>query len=74
MIKVAMCAIHRLLHEGQFRTRMLLQVNDELVFNMSKDEAEIVPRLIENAMIGAIPMSVPVRVELGSGETWLDTH
>ena len=74
MIKVAMCAIHRLLHEGQFRTRMLLQVHDELVFDMPKDEAEIVPRLIENAMIGAIPMSVPVRVELGSGETWLDTH
>ena len=53
---------------------MLLQVHDEPVFDMPKDEAEIVPRLIENAMIEAIPMSVPVRVELGSGETWLDTH
>ena len=53
---------------------MLLQVHDEPVFDMPKDEAEIVPRLIENAMIEAIPMSVSVRVELGSGETWLDAH
>ena len=53
---------------------MLLQVHDELVFDMPKDEAEIVPRLIENTMIEAIPMSMPVRVELGSGETRLDAH
>ena len=49
-------------------------MHDEFVFDMPKDEAEIVPRLIEDAMIEAIPMSVPVRVELGSGQTWLDAH
>lgn len=74
MIKIAMVDVARLLREGGYKTRMLLQVHDELVFDLHKKEAdEVVPK-IEDAMKAALPLSVPIVVESGTGENWLEAH
>lgn len=74
MIKIAMVRVADLLKEGDYQTRMLLQVHDELVFDLHKDEAdELIPK-IEAAMKEALPLSVPIVVESGTGENWLEAH
>jgi DNA polymerase-1 len=74
MIKLAMVAIHKAQVERGWKTRMLLQVHDELVFDLHKDEEEEVRDVVERCMKEAIPMKVPIVVEMGTGETWLEAH
>lgn len=74
MIKIAMSAIDRELRAGGFKTKMLLQVHDELVFDMRKDEADRVKPIIEDKMRTAIKLDVPIVVEMGVGRTWLEAH
>jgi DNA polymerase-1 len=75
MIKLAMIRIHAMLREKGFKTRMILQVHDELVFDAPRDEVEIVTPLIEELMREAIPnLDVPIVVETGVGENWLEAH
>ena len=74
MIKIAMVRVADLLKGGDYKTKMLLQVHDELVFDLKKDEAdELIPK-IETAMKEALPLSVPIVVESGTGENWLEAH
>ena len=74
MIKIAMTRVARALDDGGFKTRMLLQVHDELVFDMRRDEeAEVTPIVVE-CMKSALPLKVPILVETGTGENWLDAH
>ncbi len=74
MIKIAMVRVAKLLDEGRYHTRMLLQVHDELVFDLHREEKdELVPK-IEEAMKSALPLSVPVVVESGTGANWLEAH
>jgi DNA polymerase-1 len=76
MIKLAMITIHRELQKRSLRTKMILQVHDELVFDVPDDEATAVRPLIkecmENAMI--LPHDVPANVETGIGNNWLEAH
>jgi DNA polymerase I len=74
MIKVAMIHIDRELREQQFKTKMLLQVHDELVFDAYLPELESVKALIEKHMQEALPLNVPVEVGMGSGSNWLEAH
>jgi DNA polymerase I len=74
MIKVAMINIYNELQKQNFKTKMLLQVHDELVFDVYKPELEIVKPIIEKLMREALPLSVPVEVGMGSGENWLVAH
>lgn len=74
MIKIAMVRVAKLLDEGAYRTRMLLQVHDELVFDLHREEAEVLVPLIEMAMKDALPLAVPILVESGTGENWLEAH
>ena len=74
MIKIAMVTIHRELNERKFKTKMLLQVHDELVFDLHKDEIDAIPPIVEKAMKHAIPMKVPIVVEMGFGDNWLGAH
>jgi DNA polymerase-1 len=74
MIKIAMSRIHRLIRERAFRSTMLLQVHDELVFDLHRDEVETLPPLVVKEMREAMPMRVPIEVEMGTGETWLEAH
>lgn len=74
MIKIAMSKIHGAMRKEGLKSKMLLQVHDELVFDMHKDEADVLPPLVLEGMKTAIPMKVPVVVEIGVGENWLDAH
>ncbi|PWU16701.1 MAG: DNA polymerase I, partial [Verrucomicrobia bacterium] len=74
MIKLAMVNIHRELEQRKLETRMLLQVHDELVFDLYRPEEKEVRELVEAKMKGAIPLPVPIVVEMGVGENWLEAH
>jgi DNA polymerase I len=74
MIKLAMISIHRELTQRQLKTRMLLQVHDELVFDLYHPEQEVVLPMVGEKMKTAIPLDVPLAVEMGVGENWLEAH
>lgn len=74
MIKLAMITIHKKLQQENLRSRMILQVHDELVFDVHKDEIELIKPLIQEGMRNALPLSVPVDVEMGTGTNWLQAH
>ena len=74
MLKLAMIKVHSALREGNFQTKMLLTVHDEIVFDLLKSEEELVKPVIENAMKTALPMTVPILVEMGTGTNWLEAH
>ena len=74
IIKIAMIRIHDKLKKGNFRTKMLLQVHDELVFDVFKPELESVKSLIKTEMENAYSMKVPLDVEMDTGENWLQAH
>ena len=74
IIKIAMINIHRKLSEGNYKSKMLLQVHDELVFDIYKPELEELKVLIKTEMEGAYILEVPLDVELGVGENWLEAH
>ncbi|TKD66611.1 DNA polymerase I [Flavobacterium sp. ASW18X] len=74
IIKIAMINIHKKLEEGKYKTKMLLQVHDELVFDCHKDELEEMKQLIQSEMENAYKLSVPLDVEVGIGQNWLEAH
>lgn len=74
MIKLAMIKIYDALEKRKARTKMLLQVHDELVFDAHKDEVDELRPLITELMETALPLEVPVVAETGIGDNWLDAH
>jgi len=74
VIKIAMIHIQKLLEEGNYRSRMLLQVHDELVFDIYKPELEVLQPLIKSTMESAVQLVVPLEVEMGVGLNWLEAH
>ncbi|MEJ1222716.1 DNA polymerase I [Sediminicola sp. 1XM1-17] len=74
IIKIAMINIHKKLEEGNYKTKMLLQVHDELVFDVYKPELEELKAMIKTEMESAYTLSVPLDVELGVGNNWLQAH
>lgn len=75
MIKIAMIRVQAALEEGHFKTKMVLQVHDELVFDAPKTEVATVVPLIEELMRTAIPnLSVPIVVSTDQGDNWLEAH
>ncbi len=76
MIKLAMIKIHEEFSKHNFKSKMLLQVHDELVFDAHRSEIEIIKPIILNCMQTALalPNDVPTDAELGMGENWLEAH
>ena len=74
MIKLAMIRLHRSLKSEKFQARMLLQVHDELVFEVPPEEVEQLDETVRQIMVSALPIDVPVEVEINVGENWLDAH
>ncbi len=74
IIKIAMINIYKNLNEGDFKSKMLLQVHDELVFDVYKPELESIKSLIKTEMENAYTMVVPLDVELDIGKNWLEAH
>ena len=74
MIKIAMIDIARELQRRRLRTQMILQVHDELVFDLHRDEREEVVPLVHDLMRDALPLAAPIEVEIGVGSDWLSAH
>ena len=74
LIKVAMIKIADALKKKKLKTKMILQVHDELVFEVPKDELDVVSDSIKKEMEGAIALSVPVKVDIGVGNNWYEAH
>ena len=74
IIKIAMINIFKRFEKEGFKSKMLLQVHDELVFDAHKDELEIIKPIIKYEMEHAFEMVVPLDVEIGIGENWLEAH
>jgi DNA polymerase-1 len=72
IIKVAMLGVDQALREAGMRSRLLLQVHDELVFEVCEGEREAVEQLARQEMGSAQPLSVPLDVSVGVGRTWDD--
>ncbi|AFN75804.1 DNA polymerase I [Melioribacter roseus P3M-2] len=74
MIKLAMIKIFKELNDRNSKTKMILQVHDELVFDMPKKELTELKPVIKNLMETAMPLNVPIVVDIGAGSNWLDAH
>ena len=74
MIKIAMIGIHEELQKLKMQSKMILQVHDELVFDAHLDELDELKSIVENKMVNALPLSVPVVVEINTGSNWLEAH
>ena len=74
MIKIAMIHIHNDLIASKLRSKMLLQVHDELVFDTHKDEIEAVKKIVSHRMKTALDLKVPVEIGMGTGKNWLEAH
>jgi DNA polymerase-1 len=76
MIKLAMIDIHREFQKHNFKSKMIMQVHDELVFDAHKSEIEAIKPIIIERMKNALklPNDVPVEAEIGVGENWLEAH
>lgn len=74
IIKIAMINIHNKLKEGDYKTKMLLQVHDELVFDVYKPELETMKSLIKHEMENAYKLIVPLDVDFDIGDNWLEAH
>ncbi|HEY0261936.1 MAG TPA: DNA polymerase, partial [Chitinophagales bacterium] len=74
LIKIAMIDIHNEFRTKKLQSKMTLQVHDELVFDVLKNEVEIVKPIIHSCMVNAFKTSVPLEAEIGVGENWLDAH
>jgi DNA polymerase-1 len=72
VIKVAMLAVQRRIHDDGLRSRMLLQVHDELLFEVASGELDQLRDLVHDAMCGAFDLTVPLEVSMGTGRSWAD--
>ena len=74
MIKIAMIGIHQEMQQRKMQSKMILQVHDELVFDAHLDELETLRGIVNDNMVNALPLSVPVVVEINTGDNWLEAH
>ena len=74
IIKIAMINIHKVFKKENYKSKMLLQVHDELVFDIHNDELEMLKPIIKSAMENAFKLSIPLTVDLGEGNNWLEAH
>ena len=75
MIKIAMIKIHAIFKKQAFKSKMIMQVHDELVFDVHRSELEVVKPIIETEMKNALPdLTVPILVGMDVGDNWLEAH
>ena len=74
MIKIAMTEIDKEMTARDMKSKMILQVHDELVFDVCKEELEMIQEIVRDKMLNALPLSIPIEVNLNTGENWLEAH
>ena len=72
IIKIAMVEASKKLKENNMKTKMILQVHDELIFDVFKDELDMVKEIVKETMEGVCKMSVPLKVDIEVGTDWYD--
>ncbi len=70
IIKIAMIKIHKRLRDERLKSKMILQVHDELLFEVPAEELEQIKGLVIEEMEGVVPLSVPLKVDTGTGKNW----
>ena len=73
ILEIAMVKIHDKLSSG-YKSKMILQVHDELLFEIYKDELDVVSEVVKEEMEGALTLEVPLRVDIGVGHSWAEAH
>ncbi len=74
VIKLAMIEVHKAMKAANVKSKMLLQVHDELVFDVPLDEIELMKELVKKAMESAVKLEVPMQAEMEIGDNWLEAH
>ena len=74
IIKIAMIRVHKKFKEQSLKSKMLLQVHDELVFDVHKSEKDIVKNIVKDTMESAVKLDVPLKIDLEFGKNWLEAH
>ena len=74
LIKIAMIDIEETLKKGKYKSKMILQVHDELLFEVPKNEKDKIIKMVKNKMEGAMQLSVPIIVDCNFGENWYEAH
>jgi DNA polymerase-1 len=74
MIKIAMINIYAEMNKRQLKSKMILQVHDELIFDVLREEKDELMALVKEGMKNALPVKVPIDVEMGTGDNWLEAH
>jgi DNA polymerase-1 len=74
VIKIAMINIHKRMKDAGLKSRMVLQVHDELVFDIDVNEAETLKKIIKTEMEKAVKINVPLTIDMGEGHNWLEAH
>ena len=74
IIKIAMVRIHERLNSEKYASKMILQVHDELIFEVEPCELDRLREMVINEMSGAARLDVPLKVDVGTGSNWLEAH
>lgn len=74
IIKIAMINVHNKLNENNLKSKLIMQVHDELVFDVCKDELEKIKEIVKTEMENALTLSVPLSIDMGIGNNWLEAH
>ena len=74
IIKLAMVNIYQWMKDQDLKSRMIMQVHDELVFDVHQEELEMVRTKVVELMESAVKLEVPMRVDAGTGNNWLEAH
>jgi DNA polymerase-1 len=74
LIKVAMIQIYNKLKEMKLKSKMILQIHDELLFETPKDEKENIIKMVVGEMENAIKLDVPIKVDYNFGDNWYEAH
>ena len=74
IIKLAMVKIYKWINKENLKSKMIMQVHDELVFDVEKDELEIFQSKVKTIMEGVVDMKIPLSVDVGIGKNWLEAH
>ena len=74
MIKLAMTSVSNYMNENKMKAKLLLQIHDELVFETPKSELKDLENMVVDKMVNALPLSVPIEVDSGSGKSWYEAH
>ena len=74
LIKVAMISINRIMKEKRLKGKMILQIHDELLFEIPKYEKEEIVKLVIDEMVNAMKFNVPIKVDCNYGVNWFEAH